>query len=293
VKGKVIAVANMKGGVGKTATVVSLAEALAADGASVLVIDADAQANASLCIAGDEQLEALISDGRTVDAYLDDVLIGAKKLSFADCILDEASRVTHGGRRLRLSLLASSANLRVLERELIYVLTGKKMAMNAIVGALFRVFRHELEACGERFDYVVVDCAPGISAVTEACIRLSDLVVVPTIPDFLSSYGLEAFCATIWRDDPYGGDHRPKRPPQVLVTRRRHVKEHDKYIGLLQNENGAPEPRFGAFATVIPEATAISAALSTGGKSLTFSAKWGSALVPLLAQLARELKEAL
>ena len=130
--GKVVAVANMKGGVGKTATVVALAEALAAAGASVLVIDADAQANASICIAGDDKLLALISDGRTIDAFLDDYLIGGRKIKFADCIQQNASDVSHAGKALPISLLASSSHLRLLEREIIFTLTSKNFIARAI-----------------------------------------------------------------------------------------------------------------------------------------------------------------
>ena len=83
--GKLIAIANMKGGVGKTTTVVSLAEALAADdpSASILVVDLDPQASASVCLAGENLLAEMITDDHTVEAFLEDRLLNHETTKLA------------------------------------------------------------------------------------------------------------------------------------------------------------------------------------------------------------------
>jgi len=285
----------MKGGVGKTATVVALAEALAAGGNSVLVIDADAQANASICIAGDVKLTALISDGRTIDAFLEDLILGGRRLKISDSIYYQASDVSHEGNPLDISLLASSSELRLLEREIIFELTKRKFGLDAIVGKFSRIMKAQLGLTRKRYDYVLVDCAPGISALTEASIRLADLVIVPTIPDFLSSYGLKSFCKNLWRGDLASRNKQqsPKNLPHVLITRKRPVKEHEQTVERIRNERKLDPRSFESFETIIPETVAVSWALGRNDAFPTFTNKWGANLLPVLSELAEETKEAL
>ncbi len=296
-KGKIVAVANMKGGVGKTATVVGLAEALAAQGSEVLVIDLDPQANASICFAGSATLKELIENGRTIDGFFQDRIFGKEKKNFDDCIRAHVSNVSHLGNQLPVSLLASSSRLRLLERELILKLTRKKHDLEWIVEQLYAVLREQLRRTTKQYDYVLIDCPPGLSVLTEASIRMADMVVVPTIADFLSTYGLLSFCSNLWTGEIAKETAttiltKPKRP-YVLITRRKRTSHQNQIATRLMNERRKAKPSFNLFDTEIPEMAAIAVALSKTEIWPSFSQKWKAGSAAILANLAEETKEAL
>jgi chromosome partitioning protein len=291
--GKVIAIANMKGGVGKTASIVGLAEALAAEGDEILVIDLDPQASASMCFAGDKLLARLIEDARTIDAFVEDYMLRDRQIKFDDCIRPHVSEVTHLSKQLPISLLASSPALRLIERELIYKLTRMQFDLNMIVNRLSDMMKDQLKGTKRSYDYILMDCAPGISALTEVSIRLADLVIVPTIPDSLSTFGLQAFCNSMWTG-PLAKSSPLRKPkhPHVLITRRRPINEHTKIAATLRNESLSPKPSFTVFRTEIPERAAISEALGKIGAIRTFANKWDGA-IPILDDFAKETRELL
>lgn len=69
--------------------------------------------------------------------------------------------------------------------------------MHAIEGQLWTLFQDDFVPLAAIYDYILFDCAPGISPMTEIAVRGADLVLVTSIPDYLSTYGLDAFVQTI------------------------------------------------------------------------------------------------
>jgi len=288
----------------------------------VLVIDVDTQASASYCLAGDQQLTELIKSGTTIDQFLERRLLKQDAVPFDHFVRRQVSNTTATRRgRMDVALVASSTNLRISERDILHRLTQQGASLTGIEEKLSSTFAAELQRVGQEFKFVIFDCAPGISPFTTAAVSVANLVIVPTIPDFLSCLGLDAFLHNVHRDMTHLAGHRP---PHVLISRliakssqrsmtlwnpvrgrdlrTDHQDESVTMIRQLANDGPA---KFNVFKTILYETPAMPVALSMGMKhqivkngnttlvAPTYDQKYPRALADTLAHLTKEIKEAL
>ncbi len=189
---QLISIVNMKGGVGKSTSTMMLAETLAAQHQKrVLVIDFDPQTNVSLMLAGYERWLEAQENERTIDFYFEWEGSGWRPGTFPDFVLRDVSDVD---KARTVDLVAAAPELRYTERDLIAALVTRGFFLDAIEKRIReRLLKVGIQTLRDRYDYILVDCPPGISMAAEASIMASDFVIVPTIPDVVSRMGLAAF----------------------------------------------------------------------------------------------------
>tara|TARA_B100000989_G_scaffold31099_1_gene19866 strand:+ start:3699 stop:4463 length:765 start_codon:yes stop_codon:yes gene_type:complete len=164
--GKIISIANQKGGVGKTTTTVNLSAALGVLEKKVLLIDADPQANAS---------SGLGFDPNKKDLSLYQVLYGAKNIS----------EVIKKSESPNLDIIQSSIDLVGIEIELVDQDAREHRLKEKII---------EIK---DNYDYIIIDCAPSLGLITLNALTSSDSVLIPIQCEYFALEGLGKLLNTI------------------------------------------------------------------------------------------------
>lgn len=164
--GKTIAIANQKGGVGKTTTSINLSASLAAKGKKVLVIDTDPQGNTT---------SGFGVEKNDLDNTVYELMLS--ECSIKECILND---VIDG-----VSIIPSNVNLAAAEIELIGV--DRKEY----------ILKREVEWIKDSFDYIIIDCPPSLSMLTINAMTTADTVLVPIQCEYYALEGLSQLIHTI------------------------------------------------------------------------------------------------
>ena len=164
--GRIIAIANQKGGVGKTTTSINLSASLAAKGKKVLMIDTDPQGNAT---------SGFGIDKNDLENTIYELILG--ECSVEDCIIKD---VIPG-----VSILPSNVNLAAAEIELIGV--EKKEY----------ILKNEIDWVKDSYDYIIIDCPPSLSMLTVNAMTTANTVLVPIQCEYYALEGLSQLIHTV------------------------------------------------------------------------------------------------
>ncbi len=163
--GKVISVANQKGGVGKTTTTINLSTMLAKKGKKVLLIDADPQGNATSGVGAEKEVEFSTYDILVGDAEMEEVV--------------EKTVIKN------LLVCPSNINLAGAEVELVSMMSREQR------------LKEKLENIKDKFDYILIDCPPSLGLITLNAFTASDSVLIPVQCEYYALEGLGQLLNTI------------------------------------------------------------------------------------------------
>ena len=163
---KIIAIANQKGGVGKTTTSINLTSALAEKGKKVLLIDADPQGNAT---------SGYGINKNELDNTIYELMLG--ECSIQDVIIKDVIE--------NVSIIPANVNLAAIEIELID--TNKKEF----------ILKNEIDYISNKYDFIIIDCPPSLSTLTVNAMTTANSVLVPIQCEYYALEGLSQLIYTV------------------------------------------------------------------------------------------------
>ena len=253
---EIIAIANQKGGVGKTTTTFNLGAALASQGKRVLLIDADPQGNLTTYMGWTED---------ELSVTLNDLLINTlndRKNNFDSCIKHNSEN---------LVLIASDIQLSSIEMTL--------------VGAMSREYtmRNSIKELKEKYDYILIDTQPALGMLTINALASADKVIIPLQPQYLAAKGMTQLLSTIIKI-------RQQINPNIkidgivltIVDKRTNLTK-DIYNQLQENYGSAIK----IYDTQVPRAIKIAESTAHGKSIFTYDKK--SKVAEAYSSLAKEV----
>ncbi len=194
-----LAVANRKGGVGKSTISVMLAHAFAVwAGKRVMLIDLDAQSNSSLILQGGTGWIEAQRNSKNVAAYIEDKMYAIDQVKIRDYVVPGVGDVAGpDGRAPRLWLMPGSLRFEDMQDELISFYSKGNVPFRQAKQRCASHFRQALQFANPLADVVILDCAPGLSNATAAALALATKVIVPFRPDAVSEFAVDRIATII------------------------------------------------------------------------------------------------
>lgn len=233
--GKIISIANQKGGVGKTTSTYNIAAALSLKGHSVLMIDMDIQCSLTHCCTLEKNIPGYEGYG-TSDLF-------ENKIDPLDCCFpvmafypninwEEPEKVKDKDwESVKLYIIPSSPKMAETQRDI-----------NMVGGiSKFKTFRKNMETLKNTYDYIILDCLPTLDGLLTASLSASDGVIIPVKPEIMSYDGIKYLLDTIESvqntPEPAIANKNLNIIGVIVTMFRGQVKEHKELLERLNKEH--------------------------------------------------------